>query len=358
MSGAGLSSAVSVVIAAVALRQAMPGRRRAVHRGAGLARVPGTRIQPMAAAGATTVSPGEATTAPPATPGLSIHGNARFAGAARTAPPAAPGLSKHGPAAFPRRPGAVRLGTPPPWIASALADTGLAVDPGRTWSLWLVSLVAVLVAGAAAGGTGAAAVGVGAVAGGPIVAWRLLRRRGSDRLEAALPEAVDAVARALRSGASLRLAIGEAAAATPGPLGAELASVARSIERGASVVAALEAWATHRPSPGVRLVVSALCLGAETGGPLARAVDGVAATLRQRLAARAEAKALATQARASAAVLAGAPLAFTAVASMADASTSAFLFRTPAGLLCLAGGLTLDAAGALWMARLTRIEVD
>ncbi|HUP70575.1 MAG TPA: type II secretion system F family protein [Acidimicrobiales bacterium] len=320
MSGAGLSSAMSVVIAAVALRHAMPGRRRAVHRGAGLSRVPGAlRLA-----------------APPPW----------IASAVRLAAPP-PWIAS-----------AVRLAAPPPWIASAVADTGIAVDPGRAWSLWLVSLVMVLVAGAAAGGPGAAAVGVGAVAGGPIVAWRLLRRRGSDRLEAALPGAVDAVARALRSGASLRLAIGEAAAATPGPLGAELASVARSIERGASVVAALEAWAALRPSPGVRLVVSALCLGAETGGPLARAVDGVAATLRQRLAARAEARALATQARASAAVLAGAPLAFTAVASLADARTSAFLFRTPAGLLCLAGGLALDAAGALWMARLTRIEVD
>ncbi|HUR17540.1 MAG TPA: type II secretion system F family protein [Acidimicrobiales bacterium] len=251
----------------------------------------------------------------------------------------------------------VPLASPPAWVASALADADMDLDPARTWRLWLVT---VLLAGAAGASAGAAtaALAVAAVMAGPLVAWCLLRRRSDDRLEAALPEAVDAIARALRTGASLRLAVAEAAAATPGRLGTELMSVARATERGAGVVPALEAWAERQPTPGVRLVAGALCLGAETGGVLARAVDGVAATLRQRLEARADAKALATQARMSAAVLAAAPLVFAALASLADARTSAFLFRTSTGLLCLAGGLVLDAAGALWMARLTRIEVD
>lgn len=245
----------------------------------------------------------------------------------------------------------------PGWIGPALVQAGSGIDAGRAWSLWLGTLALAGAAGWIIGGFGAALLAGGAALAGPLLAWRLLRRRADDLLETALPGAVDAIARALRSGASLRQALAEAATATPGPLGEELSSVVRATDRGASVVAALEAWGERQPTAGVRLVVSALCLGAETGGALARAVDGVAATLRQRLAARAEARALATQARASAAVLAAAPLAFTAVTSVVDARTSSFLFRTPTGLLCLAGGLLLDAAAALWMARLTRIEV-
>ncbi|MDP9404348.1 MAG: type II secretion system F family protein [Actinomycetota bacterium] len=284
---------------------------------------------------------------------IRVAGRARARGAAgaRLRREARPGPSAGVRGGAPARAGA------PAWIDSALAQAGFSVDAGQAWSLWLASLALAGAAGGMIGGVGAATVAAGAALAGPVVAWRLLRRRGGDRLEAALPGAVDAITRALRSGASLRQALAEAATATPGPLGAELASVARATDRGASVVAALEAWGQRQPAAGVRLLVSALCLGAETGGALARAVDGVAATLRQRLAARTEARALATQARASAAVLAAAPLAFTAIASVADARTSAFLFRTPAGVLCLAGGLALDAAGALWMARLTRIEV-
>ncbi|MEO7836835.1 MAG: type II secretion system F family protein [Acidimicrobiales bacterium] len=245
----------------------------------------------------------------------------------------------------------------PAWIGSALAQAGFNLDAGRVWFCWRVLAVFAVGLGAAGGGITIALVAGGVALAGPALAWRLLRRRGGDRLEAALPGAVDAIARALRSGASLRQALAEAAAATPGPLGDDLLSVAAATEKGASVVAALEAWGERQPTAGVRLVTSALCLGAETGGALARAVDGVAATLRQRLAARAEARALATQARASAAVLVAAPLVFTACASIVDAQTSTFLFRTGAGLLCLVGGLALNAIGALWMARLTRIEV-
>lgn len=268
---------------------------------------------------------------------------------------ARPGLGAPGGAGA--SPPAGRLRRVPAWMGPALAQIGRRLDADRVWRLWLVVLASAAAAGGLIGGLGAGLVAVLATVAAPLVAWRLLRQRSDDRLEAALPGVVDAVARSLRSGASLRLALAETAAATTGPLAEELAAVAQAADRGASVVDALEGWGERQPTAGVRLVVSALCLGAETGGALARAVDGVAATLRQRLAARSEARALATQARASAAVLAAAPLAFTALAAMADSSTATFLFRTPTGLLCLAGGLTLDAAGALWMARLTRIEV-
>jgi tight adherence protein B len=191
--------------------------------------------------------------------------------------------------------------------------------------------------------------------GGRVVR-RLTRQRGADRFEAAVPAGLEAVARSLRSGVTLRQALAETAADGPLPLRPDLAAVVAGAERGAGLVPALEAWVAHRPSPSVRLAVAALCLGAETGGAQARAVDGVAATLRQRQAAAAEARALATQARASAAVIALAPVGFCALASSTDPRVGAFLFRSPAGLLVLATGIGLDAVGAWWMARLTRMS--
>jgi tight adherence protein B len=188
---------------------------------------------------------------------------------------------------------------------------------------------------------------------GPALAWRANRGRAAARLQAALPAAVEAVARALRSGAGLRAALREAGATTPGALGADLTWVARSAEA-IGIVAALEAWGETRPLPGVRLAVAALCLGAETGGAQAHAIDGVAVTLRQRLGAAAEARALASQARASAAVIALSPIVFCGLTSATDPRVAGFLFRSGAGLAVLTAGLLLDAAGAVWMARLTR----
>lgn len=253
-------------------------------------------------------------------------------------------------------PGRWLLLPPPAWLGARLAETGLEADPGRAWSAWLLASVVASGAALAAGGPGLGVVSAGAACAVPVAVWLALRHRGEGRLEAALPAAVDAIARGLRSGASLRQAVAEAAGATPGDVGRDLAQVAAATERGAALVASLEEWARRRPLAGVRLVVSALSLAAEMGGATAQAVDGVADTLRQRLSAGAEARSLATQARASAAVIAAAPLAFCAMASAADPRTVSFLFRTGPGLTFLTAGLALDLVGALWMARITRVE--
>ncbi|MGI8810368.1 MAG: type II secretion system F family protein, partial [Acidimicrobiales bacterium] len=140
-------------------------------------------------------------------------------------------------------------------------------------------------------------------------------------------------------------------------LAGELSRAAAEAAQGASLVSALEAVGTRRPLPGVRLGVAALCLGAETGGAQARAVDGVAATVRERLAVAAELRALSSQARISALVIGLAPLGFGAFAAAADPRTSEFLLHTPAGLALLVTGLVLDALGWLWMQRLAKVDV-
>lgn len=263
-------------------------------------------------------------------------------------------LRRSAPAGGALLPNERRVGAPPAWLGPRLAAAGAAADPGRVWSAWTAATLSAVGLALFGAGPGAAALVLAAACGGPALGWRLLRHRGTAQLDAALPAAIESVAAGLRSGASLRQALAEAAASTPGVLGADLATVATATERGAGLVPALEAWAERRPLPGVRLAVAALSLGAETGGATARAVDAVAATLRQRLAAQAEAHALATQARVSAAVIAAAPLAFCALSAATDPRAATFLLRTPAGLGLLAAGLALDAAGALWMARITR----
>jgi tight adherence protein B len=190
--------------------------------------------------------------------------------------------------------------------------------------------------------------------GGPLLWLWLNRDRRDRRIEQLLPEALEAIARALRSGGSMLQAVEVAAASLPPPLGADLHRVAIEARHGSGLVPALERWSADRPLPGVRLAVAALALGAETGGAQARAVDGVAATLRQRLAVTAELRALSSQARMSAVVIAVAPLGFGLFASVTDGRTASFLLGTPLGLVCLAGGLLLDGVAAVWMHALTR----
>jgi tight adherence protein B len=227
--------------------------------------------------------------------------------------------------------------------------------------------LAILAAGAlvalVAGGPGLAGVAVVALGAGPALVVRTRSGRADERIEQALPVALEAVARSLRTGASLRQAVEEAGRASAGgggggrALSAELSRAAAEAAQGASLVGALEAVADRRPLPGVRLGVAALCLGAETGGAQARAVDGVAATVRERLAVAAELRALSSQARISALVIGLAPVGFGAFAAATDPRTAQFMFHTPAGLALLVGGLILDTIGWLWMQRLARVAV-
>jgi tight adherence protein B len=181
---------------------------------------------------------------------------------------------------------------------------------------------------------------------------RLLQSRRDRAMERALPDALDAIARALRSGGSLQQAIAEAAS---GPLADDLGRIARDAADGVRLGAALEAWAATRPLPGVRLTTAALALGSETGGASAQAIDGVAATLRVHLAIAGEVRALSSQARMSALVIVLAPVAFTFLAASSDHRTASFLFATPFGWLCLVLGLGLDAVGWMWMRRITAV---
>ena len=231
--------------------------------------------------------------------------------------------------------------------------------PAVAWTAWLGALAVGPALAAVAGGPGLAGVAAVALGVAPVLVVRSRRGGAGARLEQALPGALEAVARSLRSGASLRQAVEEAGRArAAGPqLAAELSRAAAEAGQGAALVTALEGIAARRPLPGVRLGVAALCLGAETGGAQARAVDGVAATVRERLAVAAELRALSSQARISALVIGLAPVGFGAFAAATDPRTSQFLLHTPAGLALLTAGLTLDGLGWLWMQRLSRVEV-
>lgn len=243
-----------------------------------------------------------------------------------------------------------------------------------------VAAVGIPLLGLAVGGVVLGVVGVLAVVTAAVVAVRTAPARRSARYERELPELLEQVARHLRAGGSLAQAVASASPpSTPSGLADEWAEVVALVPA-VGAAAALARWGGDgssgdgsrgdgalatarrpgpRPGPGAavrtstRLAAAALAMAADTGGSPARAVDGVAATLRSRLAIADEVRALASQARASSVVIAVAPLGFAALAGATDDRTAAF-FRSPAGAVVGGVGLTLDAVGAWWMSRLCR----
>jgi tight adherence protein B len=246
-------------------------------------------------------------------------------------------------------------------IADTLGPDGPTDAVAERWAT-PVPPVAVV---AAAAGTAVAALVVGpavlalAVCGLAVTPALARRHRHTRRLaqrRGQLPPALEELAVALRSGSSLPVALGEAGRATSDPLGPELEALALGAGRGQSMATVLDDWTRRHDDPGTRLAATALILANAVGVASARAVHGVAATLRERLELSAERRALASQARTSAVVLSAAPLLFALLLGVSDGAAGRFLLQSRAGWACLAAGLGLDALGAWWMARLTRGE--
>jgi tight adherence protein B len=186
------------------------------------------------------------------------------------------------------------------------------------------------------------------------LAARLGRRRQVELADRGLPSWLEASARAARAGASLRQALrdGASTVATT-PVGVQLGPFVTALDRGVALDIALDLLDGDRVSSGRSIVCRALRLAASVGGPSAAVLDAVSATLHERAALAREVRALSTQARLSALVMVCAPVVFGLGAMQLDRRVGAFFVSGP-GVLCVLGGLALDLAGALWMARIVR----
>ncbi len=239
------------------------------------------------------------------------------------------------------------------WLAPRALAADLPWEAEAVARAWAATAVAGFVLGGLLGGPVLAVLALLASVVGPPVALHATRERRDRRIDRELPALLEAVARSLRSGTSLVAALQEAAS-EPGAAADDLAAVLDRVERGCPLGEALDRWTDRRPQPGVRLAVGVLALAGESGGSPARSVDGVAATLRERNEVEREVRALATQARTSAAVVTIAPLAFAALGLLGDGGATRWLLHTRPGVGCLLAGLTLDGVGAWWMLRLTQ----
>lgn len=243
---------------------------------------------------------------------------------------------------------------PPRWLAAGAEQAGVSVAsvedawPGAA----LVAGGGAVTAAVVFGLPGLVAV-MALVAAAPAAGMRVLAARERRRRAGALPALLEDVARGLRSGASLRQALALSVDRADVTLRAGLRSVCDTVAHGGRLEHALETWCERTPCDGLSLAVAALCLGMDAGGVQSRALDAVASGLRERLAVQRELTALSSQARASAGVMAAAPVVFAAFTVSADPRTAHFLLGTPPGLACLMTGLALDALAAGWMARIT-----
>jgi len=142
------------------------------------------------------------------------------------------------------------------------------------------------------------AAGVGAY----LIPMRFVKYRQHRRLKAfnrQLPDALSLLANALKSGYSLPQALDSVSHATAAPIADELSRAIREMNLGTSTEQALTKMVRRVGSEDLDLIVTAITIHSSVGGNLARILESISHTIRQRIHVKSQISALTAQARAS-----------------------------------------------------------
>jgi len=239
-----------------------------------------------------------------------------------------------------------------------LRELFIAVDPARLWALqWAFSGVVAALAVAFTDSLLAGLVAAITAAAVPWVLVRQVQQRQLNKLRHQIPDVLMLMSGSLRSGSGLSVSIARAAQASPSPIRQHLEWLLSDLRLGTTLTDALAAFERRINAEEVMLMATALRVGADTGGPLARTLESLADVIRRRLAIESRIRALTAQGRLQAWIMAVLPFGvFALLAAVDPPSFNELAFtrggQTVLGLVCIA-----QIIGFRLVRRIVSIEV-
>jgi tight adherence protein B len=207
---------------------------------------------------------------------------------------------------------------------------------------------------------GGLAAGVVAAIAGPALATaavRSRRRRFRSALAAAAPSVARSLADALSAGHSVRGAIALVAAGVPGAAGHELGAAARALRLGAPTDAVLERLRRRAGAPAWDAMVAGILLQRDAGGDLPALLRDLAAGLEAAARQDREALAATAQARFTARLVLGMPLAAAVFAELASPGFAGRLLTNPVSAWLTILAALLQFIAVICVRRLARAVV-
>ena len=172
-----------------------------------------------------------------------------------------------------------------------------------------------------------------------------------------LPDAIELMVRALRSGLPISEAIINAGHEVADPVGVEFRQVESALKLGRELDDVLWEMARRLNVPEFRFLVISMGIQRETGGNLADTLATLGEMLRRRRQMQLKIRALSSEARSSALVLGLLPFGVTGAMTFTSPDYIGRLFTDPRGLLLCGLGLGLMAVGALVMAKIINFDI-
>lgn len=183
------------------------------------------------------------------------------------------------------------------------------------------------------------------------------QRKRLAELNARLPDAIGLISNALKAGLSLPQAIETVAHNAPKPIDAELTRVVREMNLGIGAPRALANMVRRAGSQDLDLVVTAISVQTAVGGNLARLLDSISSTIRQRIQVKAQIAALTAQARASGWIITLLPFVVAAFLYFLTPSYFRSMLEDPLGILLLVLAGVSILIGNLLIRRIVDLRV-
>lgn len=244
------------------------------------------------------------------------------------------------------------------WLETSLEQSDLPIRAPEALFLYLAGVVGALLLFLILLSTIFAALFITVVVGA-VPPLLLLRARSKRKkaFESQLPDTLQLLAGAMRSGFSLLQALEASATETNEPMKRELNRALTETRLGRSLEDSLDDCAARINSLDLSWAVMAIRIQREVGGNLAELLDNVSDTMAQRDRLRAEIKSLTAEGRYSGIILGLMPVVFGAMLYSFDAEFMKPLFATFTGICILAGTAILSGVGFLWIRKIMDIEV-
>lgn len=172
-----------------------------------------------------------------------------------------------------------------------------------------------------------------------------------------LPEALDIFARGLRAGRPVTDSMAIVVDNAKGPILREFTRCHDEVRMGNTLPETLERLSARLPLPEVTFFAVATALQAETGGNLIETMENLATQLRERRKLRKKARALSSEARASAVILAALPFAVAVLIAVLNGDYLEPLYSDPRGRFMSVTAASSIGLGIFVMVRMGKLNV-
>ncbi|MDT8442400.1 MAG: type II secretion system F family protein [Desulfuromonadales bacterium] len=191
----------------------------------------------------------------------------------------------------------------------------------------------------------------------PYFLLKLAERDYYQKFNDQLPEALDLLARAVRSGHALTSGLDMIAKEMEDPIRAEFSATVDEINLGLTTKEALDNLCERVPVTDLRYFAVAILVQKETGGNVAEILDNISRLIRERIQFKRHVKALTAEGRYSAGVLIALPILMFIYIYLTNYDYISVLWTEEIGHYMIFGAIVMQIVGAFVIKRIITIEI-